>query len=223
MILIEISKNFLLYISIILSSSSTSIYLLYLTSLPLLSSSFLFLFFSSFSPYLHYGAIFSFFLSSFPLFLSSLPFPISFCYNFFFFLFPIHASLLFLLFTRPIFILNSSSSFVICHLSSVICHCIPSVISHLSCVICHRGSRPFTSQPLQPYSLHLPFLIVIIKPQNPTTFFFKLLSHTFVSNPYLSYFYFNHFKIFFFHFLFFILIFREKKFSLFSSQVLHKT
>ena len=174
MILIKISKNFLLYISIILSSSSTSIYLLYLTSLPLLSSSFLFLFFSSFSPYLHYGAIFSFFLSSFPLFLSSLSFPISFCYNFFFFLFPIHTSLLFLLFTRPIFILNSSSSFVICHLSSVICHCIPSVISHLSCVICHRGSRPFTSQPLQLYSLLLPFLIVIIKPQNPTTFFFQI-------------------------------------------------
>ena len=117
---------------------------------------------------------FSFFLSSFPLFLSSLPFPISFCYNFFFFLFPIHASLLFLLFTRPIFILNSSSSFVICHLSSVICHCIPSVISHLSRVICHRGSRPFTSQPLQLYSLLLPFLIVIIKPQNPTTFFFQI-------------------------------------------------
>ena len=174
MILIKISKSFLLYISIVLSSSSTSISFLYLTSLPLLSSSFLFLFFSSFSPYLHYGAIFSFFLSSFPLFLSSLSFPISFCYNFFFFLFPIHASLLFLLFTRPIFILNSSSSFVICHLSSVICHCIPSVISHLSCVICHRGSIPFTSQPLQLYSLLLPFLIVIIKPQNPTTFFFQI-------------------------------------------------
>ena len=136
MILIKISKNFLLYISIILSSSSTSIYLLYLTSLPLLSSSFLFLFFSSFSPYLNYGAIFSFFLSSFPLFLSSLPFPISFCYNFFFFLFPIHASLLFLLFTRP-----RSSSTPPLHLSSVICHLSLHTICHQTSVICHLSPR----------------------------------------------------------------------------------
>ena len=115
-----------------------------------------------------------FFLSFFPPFL----------YFFLLFLFLFLSVIIFSFFSSP-FTRHFSSSFsrahvppqlllFICHLSSVICHCIPSVIKHLSFVICHHDSRPFTSQPLQSYSLHLPFLIVIIKPQNPTTFFFQI-------------------------------------------------
>ena len=114
-----------------------------------------------------------FFLSFFPPFL----------YFFLLFLFLFLSVIIFSFFSSP-FTRHFSSSFsrahvppqlllFICHLSSVICHCIPSVIKHLSFVICHHDSKPFTSRPLQSYSLHLPFLIVIIKPQNPTTFFFS--------------------------------------------------
>ena len=116
---------------------------------------------------------FSFFLSSFPPFLSSLPFPISFYYGFFFFLFPIYASLLILLFTRPIFLLNSSSSFVICHLSSVTTY-------HLSSIICLLSSVITT--------LNLPRHDVL----QPTHYIY-LFSHTILNLKSLPLFFSNHY------------------------------
>jgi len=135
MILMKISKSFLLYISIVLSSSSTSISFLYFASLPPLSSSFLFLFFSSFSPFLNYDAIF---FSFFPPFL----------HFFLLFLF-LFLSIMGFSSSSSAFTRHFSSSFSRAqyssltpppHLSSVICHLSSVTAYHLSSVICHVSS-----------------------------------------------------------------------------------
>ena len=132
MVLIKFSKLPIIYFNFLIF-----LFRLYIFPLLSCSSSFLLLSLPSFSlPFPLFSIIarlFSFLLSSFPPFLSSLPSPIAFYYFFFFFLFPIYASLFFLLATRPKFLLNSSSPFVICHLSFVTTY-------HLSSIICHLSS-----------------------------------------------------------------------------------